>query len=77
MAPEILCKYTYTKAIDIWSVSIIMFIMFNGKHPIWKEPMTTEEYSAIMAKKIALPELKNAAKLAQDFYGRIAKIDPH
>ena len=55
MAPEILCKYTYTKAIDIWSVSIIMFIMFNGNHPIWKESMTTEEYSAIMAKKIALP----------------------
>ena len=54
-----------------------MFMLFNGKHPIWKDPMTTEEYSAVMAKKIVLPELRNASKLAQDFYLRIAKIDPH
>ena len=30
-----------------------------------------------MAKKITLPSLNNASKLAQDFYLRIAKIDPH
>lgn len=41
MAPEILCKYAYTKAIDIWSVAVIMFIMFSRSHPIWKDKMTT------------------------------------
>lgn len=42
MAPEILCKYAYTKAIDIWSTAIIMYIMLVGNHPIWKSKMTTD-----------------------------------
>lgn len=42
MAPEILCKYSYTKAIDVWSASIIMFILVNGSHPIWNDTMTTD-----------------------------------
>jgi serine/threonine protein kinase len=77
MAPEIICKYTYTKAIDVWSTSVIMFILFNGKHPIWNNKMTTDEYSALMAKKVELPPLKGATKLAQDFYSKISKFDPH
>jgi len=58
MAPEILCKYTYTKAIDIWSAAIIMFMLFTGNHPIWKNKMTSEDYTLIMSKKISFPELK-------------------
>lgn len=42
MAPEILCKYSYTKAIDVWSSAIIMFILSNSCHPIWKGNMTTD-----------------------------------
>ncbi len=58
MAPEILCKYAYTKAIDIWSVAVIMFIMFSGSHPIWKDKMTTEQYTHVVSKVVALPGIK-------------------
>ena len=54
-----------------------MFILDSGKHPIWQENMTTEEYSAMMAKGIVMPELTNSTKLGQDFIGRVARIDPH
>jgi serine/threonine protein kinase len=35
MAPEILCNYTYTKSVDIWSCSIIMYMLYVGKHPFY------------------------------------------
>jgi serine/threonine protein kinase len=35
MAPEIICKYTYTKAVDIWSSAVLMYMLITGNHPIW------------------------------------------
>ena len=58
MAPEILCKYSYTKAIDIWATAVITFMLFKGYHPIWTEKaMTTEQYTALMAKTVTFPSL--------------------
>ncbi len=58
MAPEILCNYTYTKSVDIWSLSIIMFMLFHGKHPFYQSKMTSDEYKRKI--KIAkFPPLNN------------------
>jgi hypothetical protein len=35
MAPEILCNYTYTKAVDVWSCAIIMHLLGHGRHPLY------------------------------------------
>lgn len=41
MAPEILNNLSYSKSVDIWSCSIIMFILSQGKHPFFQSKMTT------------------------------------
>ena len=41
MAPEILNNLSYTKSVDIWSCSIIMYFLANGKHPFYQNKMTT------------------------------------
>lgn len=44
MAPEILRREPYGKAVDIWSVGVILFIMLGGYHPFGnlKEGKTDE-----------------------------------
>ncbi len=42
MAPEILHQPSYSKAVDIWSCAIIMYILFTGKHPIYVDGMKSE-----------------------------------
>lgn len=41
MAPEILNNLSYSKSVDIWSCSIIMFHLASGKHPFYQNKMTT------------------------------------
>lgn len=41
MAPEILNSLSYSKSVDIWSCSIIMYILAFGKHPFYQNKMTT------------------------------------
>jgi calcium/calmodulin-dependent protein kinase I len=35
MAPEILWNYTYTKAVDVWSCAIIMYMLKKKTHPFY------------------------------------------
>jgi serine/threonine protein kinase len=44
MAPEIMWNYTYTKAVDIWSCAIIMFMLKKGNHPFYEVKMTNDEF---------------------------------
>jgi len=44
MAPEILCNYTYTKSVDIWSCAIIMYMLYHGKHPLYEPKMSNDDY---------------------------------
>ena len=39
MAPEILYQPSYSKAVDIWSCAVIMYILYTGTHPIHVEGM--------------------------------------
>lgn len=34
MAPEILLKQEYTKAVDIWSAGVVMYMLISGEHPL-------------------------------------------
>lgn len=74
MAPEILNNLTYSKLVDIWSCSIILFLLAKGVHPFYEPKMTTEAYKTKI-KDVTFPPLPNA--LAQDFEARISKIDPN
>lgn len=44
MAPEIMWNYTYTKAVDIWSCAIIMYMLKKGSHPFYESGMTNDEF---------------------------------
>ena len=35
MAPEIFYQPSYSKPVDIWCCAVIMYILFEGKHPIY------------------------------------------
>ena len=62
---------SYTKSIDVWSCSVIMFMMLNhGKHPIYQSKMDVEEYKKLL-KTCKFPPLKD--ELAQNFIQKIAK----
>ena len=50
MAPEILMKSGYTKAVDIYSCAVVMYTLFNmGEHPFYKPHMSTEAYTKIIS----------------------------
>lgn len=59
MAPEILNNLSYTKSVDIWSCSIIMFYLSEGKHPFYQSKMTTEDYKRKI-KTVVFPPLSNS-----------------
>jgi len=44
MAPEQMIKKFYCKAVDIWAVGIIMYIVIAGKHPLYIEGDNKEIY---------------------------------
>ena len=44
MAPEIFSQPSYSKAVDMWSCAVIMYILLKGHHPIYKEGMDNDEY---------------------------------
>lgn len=45
MAPEQIDKRVYTKAIDIWSCGIIMYMLLNnGVHPLFKKGDTSDMF---------------------------------
>jgi serine/threonine protein kinase len=47
MAPELVIKQDYGKLVDVWSVGIIMYMMFSKfKHPIYDGKMEMKKYIA-------------------------------
>ena len=44
MAPEIMWNYTYTKAVDVWSCAIIMYMLKKGSHPFYQPKMTNDQF---------------------------------
>ncbi len=44
MAPEQTLKQYYCKAVDIWAVGIIMYMVIAGKHPLFEQSDTKATY---------------------------------
>lgn len=58
VAPEVLSNEGYGKAVDLWSVGVIMFLLLRGKLPF--EGETKEEImEATMRKDLGTTLLKN------------------
>ena len=71
MAPEIFFQHSYSKAVDIWSCAVIMYIMYTGKHPLYQEGMTTDEFKEKL-NTTPFPPLNHP--LAENFILRISQI---
>jgi serine/threonine protein kinase len=58
MAPEILWNYTYTKAVDVWSCAIIMYMLKKKSHPFYEAGMSNEDFKEKI-KNIVFPPLED------------------
>lgn len=73
MAPEILMKAGYTKAVDIYSCAIVMYTLFTmGQHPFYISQMETEKYIKIIT-QTELPPIPN--QMANNFLQKIGRPD--
>ena len=70
MAPEIFFQPSYSKAVDIWCCAVILYILLKGKHPIFKEGMSSEEYK-LQLNHFIFPSLDDP--LANNFIQRISQ----
>jgi len=75
MAPEILMKQEYHKAVDIWSVGVVMYILISGgQHPLFdRRNHNYEEYVEILKsrKEVEYPEELGFTKLSVSLIKRM------
>ena len=75
MAPEQLERKYYSKAVDIWSCGIMLFVLCTGgKHPLMEKGDTNEEYFG----KLNNPQWKlgSLSALAKNLFLRLVKHQP-
>lgn len=76
MAPEFFTTKIYSKPIDIWSASIILYqLCAGGKHPIADEEMSSEQYK----KQLVNPQWvfpKEFPLMAKNLFLRSTHINP-
>ena len=64
MAPEQGTRFFYSKAVDIWSCGIVLYMVLAGKHPLYEEEDTVETYQE---------KLKNPAWTFPEDFNPLAK----
>jgi len=75
MAPEQMLRKFYCKAVDIWAVGIIMYIIISGKHPLHTPEDTRETYT----KKLENPQFhfsKEFSNLSRNLFVKLCANDP-
>ena len=76
MAPEQANSATYGKAVDIWSVGLIMYSLISGYHPLYLSTDSQQDY----LNKLAKPHWKftdTFTILAKDFFLHMCNMDPN
>ena len=73
LAPEVLLKKGYDKAVDWWSLGCVMFEMLTGKLPFPIKRGTSLNLK-IYENKVEFP--KNINKDAKDFISKLLVVDP-
>jgi aurora kinase, other len=75
MAPEMLLGQPYSQPVDLYSLSVIMFELLEGRHPFFLRRMNSEAY--VRAVTSELPVFKRRwSYLALSLYQRLARPDP-
>jgi calcium/calmodulin-dependent protein kinase I/SNF-related kinase len=76
MAPELLDGQVYSKAVDIWSAGIIMFMLFNkGEHPYFSSG-DTEETMRKRLKNMPKTNLNMSSK-QKSLFQKLISFEPH
>ncbi|KAI9105895.1 calmodulin-dependent protein kinase [Phlyctochytrium arcticum] len=77
MAPEILRRDSYTKAVDLWSLGIITYILLCGHPPFWGEDeASTLEQTLNCQLTFPSPEWDTISVTAKDYIRALMQIDP-
>ena len=74
MAPEIYEKKQYTKRVDTWALGIIMYILLEGKHPLYVDGKDNEKS---FAKKLKNPEWvfsDRCSGIAKDLFTKLCMV---
>jgi serine/threonine protein kinase len=43
MAPELYARKQYSKRVDTWALGLIMYILLEGRHPLYREGKDNEK----------------------------------
>jgi len=73
MSPELIGRKGHNKAVDYWSIGILIFEMLSGMPPFYDDnPMIT--YTKIFGGKITWPKIINST--AKDLIKRLLEENP-
>jgi len=77
VAPEVLVGQQYTKAVDMWAIGVISFVMLTGCFPFYEE---NDNYAALYKKIMDVdytyPDNLRLSDLAKDFISHLLVKDP-
>ncbi|XP_053725072.1 calcium/calmodulin-dependent protein kinase type 1D-like [Synchiropus splendidus] len=77
VAPEVLSRQPYSKAVDCWSIGVITYILLSGYPPFYEED-ETHLYSKIMRAEYSFhsPFWDHISDSAKDFIKNMMEKDP-
>lgn len=77
VAPEVLRQENYTKAVDLWSLGVILYILLCGFPPFY-HPKTSELYRLIKKGEYDFPApyWTDVSDSAKDLITKLLQVDP-
>ncbi|EZF23950.1 AGC/AKT protein kinase, variant [Trichophyton rubrum D6] len=76
LAPELLLGHGYTKAVDWWTLGVLLYEMLTGLPPFYDED-TNEMYRKILHDPLTFPGPEIVPGAARDLLSRLLDRDPH